>query len=91
MPGTPKERLHQLVDELPEAKAHTALHVLGFLCYRARGGEPLDSVRAVTCPECGALEHELTEETIRALEEMRAGIDVKRYASLNEMWRDLGI
>jgi hypothetical protein len=76
-----KELLHRLVDELPEEAMRTAAELLEALRERGAGGLPY--------PECIRWGHEPNEETIRALEESRAGIGLTSYESLDEMMHDL--
>jgi len=60
---TPKERLYQLIDELPEAELHTAERFLQYLRDKAR--DPL--LRAfMEAPED---DEPLTEEDLRAIAE----------------------
>lgn len=81
---TTKERLHRLVEELPEELTARAEHMLRLL----RSDEAEDGY---VCPHCGEREHVLNAETIRALEESRAGIGVTTYRNADELFRDLGI
>ena len=75
-----KERLHRLIDELPEEKAAQAEHVLRLL-----HGEDDDYI----CPHCGKSEHVLNEETMQALRESRAGISLTRADDLEDLLRKL--
>ncbi|MGI9182592.1 MAG: hypothetical protein ACR2H9_19110 [Longimicrobiaceae bacterium] len=75
-----KERLHRLIDALPEEKAAEAEHMLRLL------HEEDDEY---ICPHCGTSEHVLNDETMQALKESRAGIGLTRADDLEELFRKL--
>lgn len=76
---TVKERLHHLVDDLPEREAHAALRFIEFLRDASVG----------PCPECGQMEHTPNAETIQALRESRAGIGLTRATDLDDLFAKL--
>lgn len=78
---TVKERLHHLVDDLPENEAHAALRFIEFLRDASVG----------PCPECGQMEHTPNAETRRVMAETDAGIGLTTHSSVDEMFRKLGL
>lgn len=78
-----KDRLHELVERLPEAEERAALHVLEYLAERS--ADPV--LRALA----EALEDDepLTEEDLEALREGREDITAGRVVSHEEAVRRL--
>jgi hypothetical protein len=81
---TSRERLHRLIDELPEQLTAKAEHVLRLL----RDEEP---EQEYVCPHCGQREHVLNEETIQALEDSKDPRNWIHGADTEDLFRKLGI
>lgn len=77
---TTKERLHLLVDALSDDEASDLLHY----AEEHAGG-------SYECPHCGAPEHQLNEETERALRDADAGVGITRHGSASSLFESLGL
>ena len=80
----PRERLHRLVDHLPEAEVHAAARYLEYL---SECGDPLVRV-ATAAPE---EDEELSERGHRLLDQGREDLAAGRTYTLDEVKRELDL
>lgn len=83
MEAKAKERLHQLVDQIPEREIHAAERYLEYL---AEHGDPFIR-KLMTLPED---DQELSEEGHRLLDEGHEDLRVGRTHTLEEVKQELG-
>ena len=84
MEADSRDRLHRLVDHLPEAEVHAAARYLEYL---SKCGDPLVRV-AMTAPE---EDEELSERGHRLLDDGREDLAAGRTYTLGEVKRELGL
>jgi hypothetical protein len=80
----PKERLHQLIDQLPEEECHAAER---FLAYLKEQGDPL--LRGLL--QAPLDDEPETEGERQAVEEAYEDLEAGRVHSLGDVKRDLGL
>lgn len=82
MEANPRDRLHRLVDRLPEAEIHAAER---YLAYLTEYGDPLFRI-AMAAPEG---DEELSERGRRLLDAGREDLAAGRTHTLDEVKREL--
>jgi hypothetical protein len=82
---TAKERLHRLVDELPDSELHAAARYLEYL--RSMGGDPL----LRTLMEAPLDDEPETDEERAAVAEAREALARGEVVSDEELKRELGL
>ena len=84
MESDPRDRLHRLVDHLPEAEVQAAARYLEYL---SACGDPLVRI-AMAAPE---EDEELSEKGRRLVAEGREDLAAGRTHTLDEVKRELGL
>ena len=84
MDTDPRDRLHRLVDRLPETEVHAAARYLEYLSER---GDPLVRI-AMAAPE---EDEELSERGHRLLDEGRKDFAAGRTHAVDEVKRELDL
>lgn len=84
MEPDPRDRLHRLVDHLPDAEIHAAARYLEYL---SECGDPLVRI-AMTAPE---EDEELSERGHRLLDEGRKDLAAGRTYTLDEVKQELNL
>lgn len=82
---TTKERLHQLIEELPESETDTVARYLEAM--RTAAGDPV-MLALLTAPED---DEPLTDEDVAALREAREDYAAERTRPLADLKRDMGL